>query len=335
MDQQTYTTSSSAEFSVHSESFETVSEYFSTHRDDLKWTWVFTLPSWIQSWWKIFGAGYEPLLLSVRDKDRIMGLAIFKQKNDAVSFLGSADICDYFDFVVARGREEDFFSTLLNHLNSTGVKQLDLRCLRPESVAGEFLIPLARKRGYSVECEPDGVSFEVALPETWEDYLQGLSSKQRHEVRRKLRRLYDAGDVRFEVHGDLHLQTDKVDLFFSLFKESREDKKEFMTPRMADFFKDMIFAMKDILKMGVLLLDAKVAAVILFFDYNNAYYLYNNGYDTEFSPLSIGVLSKVLAIQHAIGEKKKTFDFLKGEEVYKSRLGGREISLSRYRIHLE
>jgi CelD/BcsL family acetyltransferase involved in cellulose biosynthesis len=326
-----------AEFSVHSESFESVSNLFAAHGKDFKPPRVFMLPDWIRIWWKTFGEGYEPLLLSVKDKERVLGLALLKQKGGTVSFMGSADICDYFDFIVAEGREAGFFSALLGYLVSARVKMIDLRCLRPESTAREFLIPLAKKQGFAVEQEPDGVSFEVDLPKTREDYLLLLNSKQRHELRRKFRRLYDAGDVRFEVHGDLQHQTDKVDLFFSLFKQSRPDKEEFMTPRMESFFRDMLSVMSaiHILKMGVLLLNDQVVAIVLFFDHLSRYDLYNNGYNPAFNSLSIGLLAKAMAIEHAIDEKKKTFDFLKGEEIYKSRLGGRKVEISRWKIHLE
>jgi hypothetical protein len=48
----------------------------------------------------------------------------------------------------------------------------------------------------------------------------------------------------------------------------------------------------------------------------------------------VGVLSKVMLIQRSIYEKKDKFDFLKGTETYKYRLGGKEVPLNRLRITL-
>jgi CelD/BcsL family acetyltransferase involved in cellulose biosynthesis len=61
-------------------------------------------------------------------------------------------------------------------------------------------------------------------------------------------------------------------------------------------------------------------------------FLYNSGFDPQYESLSVGLLSKVLGIQESIREGKKKFDFLKGGEVYKERLGGHEIPLHRCRI---
>ena len=325
-----------AAISIQTENFESLANLYSDPENHLKWPSVFVLPEWIKTWWKTFGEGFEPLLLSIAHQGRTIGLALLKRKDETVSFMGSADICDYLDFVVSPGSETLFFSALLEYLPSIGVKEIDLQCLRPDSVTTTSLVPMVCGLGHSMLCEPDGVSFSVDLPQTWETYLQQLNSKQRHEVKRKIRRLQESGDVRFEVHEDLHDEPDKVELFFTLFKESRTDKCEFMTCSMESFFRDMFQTMSriKILKMGLLRIDEKIVAALLYFDYDNTFFLYNNGYDVAYRSLSIGVLSKVFAIQQSIREKKAIFDFLKGMEEYKARLGGGVIDLSRCRIRL-
>jgi CelD/BcsL family acetyltransferase involved in cellulose biosynthesis len=61
-------------------------------------------------------------------------------------------------------------------------------------------------------------------------------------------------------------------------------------------------------------------------------YLYNNGYDGAKRRWSVGLLSKVLSLKDAIETGLSRYDFLKGAEAYKQRLGGREIELLRYRV---
>jgi hypothetical protein len=63
-------------------------------------------------------------------------------------------------------------------------------------------------------------------------------------------------------------------------------------------------------------------------------YLYNNGYDGRFSSLSVGLLSKVISIKESIQIGKKKYDFLKGAEEYKHRLGGKPVPLYRCQIKL-
>jgi len=56
--------------------------------------------------------------------------------------------------------------------------------------------------------------------------------------------------------------------------------------------------------------------------------------EPEYNYLSAGLLSKVLAIKESIAKGRKKFDFLKGEEIYKHHLGGKEIPLFRCQISI-
>ena len=51
--------------------------------------------------------------------------------------------------------------------------------------------------------------------------------------------------------------------------------------------------------------------------------------------LSPGLLCKAFYIQDAIEQGKKTFDFLKGGEAYKYRMGGRETPIYRVKIGIK
>ena len=51
-------------------------------------------------------------------------------------------------------------------------------------------------------------------------------------------------------------------------------------------------------------------------------YLYNSGYDPAYSHLAVGLISKAHAIRDSIERGLTRFDFLRGEEDYKRRLGG-------------
>jgi CelD/BcsL family acetyltransferase involved in cellulose biosynthesis len=88
------------------------------------------------------------------------------------------------------------------------------------------------------------------------------------------------------------------------------------------------------LKLYFLDLDGIPAAAVMCFDYDSTIYLYNNGYDGRFSSLSVGLLSKVLTIKESIQRGKKKYDFLKGTEEYKHRLGGKPVPLYRCQVRL-
>jgi len=324
-------------YTVTEESFSTLASYWKSPDHLLKWDLVFSIPCWLEVWWREFQPESELYVRAVREQADIIGIASLQVKGTGASFVGSADVCDYMDFVVVPGRETDFFNVLLDDLKQRGITHLDLRSLRPDSTVLTDLVAVAEGRQYEVLCQPEDVSVELDLPATWEEYLAALTAKQRHEVKRKIRRLDEAGEVSYRSVKGGAATDDALEIFLSMFAESRSDKAEFLTERRESFFRSMVGAMcsAELLKLGILELDALPVAIIMCFDYNDSTYLYNSGYEPKYGSLSVGLLSKALCIQESIREGKKTFDFLKGEETYKYRLGGKAIPLSSCQIKME
>jgi CelD/BcsL family acetyltransferase involved in cellulose biosynthesis len=300
----------------------------------LNWPSVFILPEWMNVWLDVFGEGTPPFIRTIRRDEEVIGIAPLLRRGNNAAFIGDTDVCDYQDFIVAAGREEAFCGALLDDLKENGISELDLAHVRPDSTVMEVLAPLAESRGCKVARAQEAVSFEMDLPGTFDDYLASLTTKQRHEVRRKLRRMSEAGIIEYCSVVDSAAVPAAMDTFFRMFVESRQDKAEFLTDRMETFFRRLADAMARIglLKIGVLELDGRPVAQIMCFDYQDCVYLYNSGYDPEYTSLSAGLLSKVLAVKESIERGKARFDFLKGPELYKGHLGGHEVPLYRCRI---
>ncbi|MGD1118782.1 MAG: GNAT family N-acetyltransferase, partial [Dehalococcoidales bacterium] len=241
------------------------------------------------------------------------------------------------DFITAPGREKDFFTALLDDLKNTEVRNLELAHVRPDSAVLKNLVPCAESLGYAVESKQEDVSVEMELPAAFEDYLESLETKQRHEIRRKMRRLLEEGEIDYRFISRGGELKSAMDTFFRMFVESRQDKAAFLTEQMKSYFIRLAETMagSGLLRLGVLELDGKPVAEIMCFDYNGCIYLYNSGYDPKYVALSAGMLSKVYAIKDSIEQGKKRFDFLKGAEIYKYRLGGREVPLFRCRINIK
>ncbi len=324
-------------YTVTEESLNNLSSYWSDSSYNLNWASVFVSPDWLQVWWQVFGSGAELFLRAVRQAENIIGIAPLLVKEKTVAFVGSGDICDYLDFIVAPGQEMDFFSTLLDDLREKGINYLDLNPVRPDSTVLTQLAGIARNRGYEVLNTLEDVSLEMDLPSTWDEYLAVLTAKQRHEVRRKLRRLSGAGNVKhrcLEVGQDVE---DYIETFLKLFSLSREDKARFMTPQMESFFRSLAKTMAEIglLRFGTIEIDTQPAAITMGFDYGDSHYLYNSAYDPQFNYLSVGLLCKVLCIKESVEKGKKKWDFLKGAESYKYQLGGREVPIYRCQINMK
>lgn len=319
------------------QSLESLTASWKDQRHRLRWDSIFVLPHWLQAWWREFGAGAEEYLCNVMEDGDVIGIAPLMVKDGRASFIGSAAVCDYMDFVVAPGEETAFFAALLDYLRRDSIDELYLESLRADSAAFTNLVDLARSQGHAVSCTLEDVSLALDLPPTWEEYLDMLTPKQQHEVGRKLRRLYEAGDIGYSTVEDGASVQDAMDVFLRLFRNSRTDKAAFMTAPMESFFRSIAETMAEakVLRLSVLTINALPVAAVMCFDYNDTVYLYNSGYDPLYSYLSVGLLSKVLSIKDSINRGDKVFDFLKGAEEYKYRLGGKEIPIYSCRIALK
>jgi CelD/BcsL family acetyltransferase involved in cellulose biosynthesis len=218
---------------------------------------------------------------------------------------------------------------LLDDLREKGIKKLDLRPLRPDSTVLIQLVSVAQNRGYEVTCRPEDVSLELDLPATWNEYLAILKNKQRHEVSRKLRRLWEAGSVEHRCVEVGREVEDYLDIFLKLFSLSKDEKASFMNHNRESFFRSLAKAMAEIglLRMGTLQVNKVPAAMTMGFDYDGSHYLYNSAYDPQFSYLSVGLLCKVLCLKDSIEKGRRKWNFLRGGEPYKYRLGGHEVPL--------
>ena len=294
---------------------------------------VFTLPAWLKVWWSHFGAGAELYLRAVRRNGQIIGIAPLQIKNGAASITGSVDVCDYQDFIIVPGLEQDFYLAVLDDLLQKGIKGFHLETVRPDSTIVTHLIPLARERGYPVNYLQVDVSSDIDLPPDWDGYLNTLDRKQRHEVRRKMRNFFEKKETAYHTLSGKDAR-EALEIFLQLFPESRDDKAEFMTPSMQVFFRELTESLAgiDIIRFGMLEFAQKPVAMVMYFDYNNTVYLYNSAYHPDYRTLSVGIVSKASCIQNSIQSGKARFDFLKGAEQYKYHLGGKEIPL--YSCHI-
>jgi len=325
-----------AEETMVAETFESLAALWRDSRRLLRWDCPFVLPSWLRVWWDFHSAGMTPLLTGIRHHDELLGIATLMRRGDEALFMGSPEVCDYFDFVVVPGKEPEFFRGLMAGARRIGIHRLDLGPVRADSTVCRDFLPMARNLGCTATAEPVDVTLELDLPSTWDDFLLGLSGKERHEVRRKLRRLEGAAEVRLRVVAASPAVAGEMDCFLELMRLSRPDKAAFLTPERAAFFRSLAAAMAEVglVRLFLLDLDHRPAAAALCFDHDGTVFLYNSGYDPSFGRLSAGLLDKVFSIRESIAWGRKRYDFLKGAEPYKYRLGGHEVALYRCRLEL-
>ena len=159
-----------------------------------------------------------------------------------------------------------------------------------------------------------------------ESYLESLDKKQRHEIRRKLRRVErDVPDSRVRLSSGGPELPAEVDRFIDLHRKSTGDKEAFMTPDMQAFFHSIAQATAEAgwLRLSFLEFGDQTVASLFCFEYGNELLVYNSGYDPKLYPeLSPGWVLLAQVIQQAIAQGLERVDFLQGDEDYKYRFGG-------------
>ncbi|MEX1037275.1 MAG: GNAT family N-acetyltransferase [Acidimicrobiia bacterium] len=149
------------------------------------------------------------------------------------------------------------------------------------------------------------------------DYLDGLSKKQRHEVRRKHRRFSEmVGVPDLEVCDD---REQAMDRFVELHRQSDGDKGEFLTAGMEEFFRRLYSSPG--WEIAELRAGSRVAASLFGYRESDAYYLYNSAYNPEYREASPGVVALYMLIEHLVVSDCRRIDLLKGDEIYKFRMG--------------
>lgn len=177
-------------------------------------------------------------------------------------------------------------------------------------------VAMAGRRAQMSEHESAAV---LTLPDSFEEYMaQYLSKKERHEMRRKRRR-YEA--VLGEAHFVHHDRADGIfEDFVRFHRMASGEKGSFMTDEMEKFFVDLIGL--DGWGLDALVGDdGHITAAGFGYLGPDGYYLYNSAYNPELAETSPGVVLLGRLIELTIDRHQAVFDFLKGDEHYKYRLG--------------
>jgi CelD/BcsL family acetyltransferase involved in cellulose biosynthesis len=300
---------------------------------------IFLTWEWQTVWWRCLGAVRGPLyLLSAHaDDDRLTGilpLYLTEEGERCLQVVGCIEVSDYLDLIIETGQEEPIYNAFLDWLSggadAPAWALLDL-CNQPgASLAHSLLTALVRARGWTADTVQEDVCPIIELPtdaeDGWETYLAALDKKERHEIRRKIRRAErEVPDLAFRVVTGGEELPAALDDFIRLHRLSSADKDAFMADDMQAFFREIAAVSAEQGWLRLFFLDAGGQSVSSYFcfAYGDDMLVYNSGYDPQANPhLSFGwvLLSKI--IQYSIEQGFRRFDFLQGDEDYKHRFGG-------------
>ncbi len=266
--------------------------------------------AFLETWWTTSAPTGADLLVANTNG----GLIATTLVDGVLSLAGHEDVTDYHS---PRGEPSPELIDEIARAAGAGTR------FRLDSLPAEAAEPL-RLALQSVSAEVEIAQHEVAavlpLPPTFDDWLTAIGKKERHETRRKRRRFEgELGEPRLVRMSGPQAVAD----FAAMHRKAAGDKGHFMTDEREALFLALHHKAGAVIDVLCGTDGVPVAAGFSFED-PLGYYLYNSAYDPDASHASPGVVLVSMLIEQTIDAGLSTFDFLKGDETYKFRLGATE-----------
>lgn len=297
---------------------------------------IFSTLEWQAAWWEAFNPGPLHLLTCRDEAQRLLAIVplfvdLEPSGDRVLSLVGCKEVTDYLDMIIDRDHLQDVLPLVANWLAGAHVDfdRIEFCNLPAASPMLATMPELLRDRGFKVEVMQEDVCPVLQLPDSWGDYVASLDKKQRHELRRKLRRAQgNAQEFDWYIVGPEHDLDEELTHFLALMAASDPSKQRFLEdPGNLAFFRNISAVMleRGWLRLNFLTIAGERAATYLNFVYNDEMLVYNSGLRPDaYGHLSPGIVLLAWNIRHAIECGMRVFDFLQGDETYKHQMGGRD-----------
>jgi CelD/BcsL family acetyltransferase involved in cellulose biosynthesis len=259
-------------------------------------------------------------------------------------FFGASYHADYATILAAPGSLPAVSAAIATHIaarDATEWDAFDLRRLRCGDPVAEQLAdalgPYEIAQGWTLNIEREDVCPVVTLPQgaDIDGYLSTLGKKERHEIRRKVRRAEAFGEIRFDASVD---PLADLDTFIELHQKKWGTDGLFPATPGGDqsrvFFHRLFehFGADGPLKLSFLSVGGKRIAAGIHFETADGVLYYNAGVDPDARDLSPGIVMVHAYVERALATGKRRMDFLRGNEPYKYEWGAVDEPIQRLLI---
>ena len=318
---------------------------------------IFQTFDWNRTWWKNFGDFGELQIFVLYNEGKVVGIApLFFDRYSLIGItsytclrligskvgktkdgplLGTNAYSDYLQFLILDEYESSFYEHLMVFLK--GETHFDAMILEEIPEQSSTLAILEKDfSSFGLKAEMKNASKTTrVVPEEngWEGYLKNLSGNERKNVRKSLRKIDSSEDNVFRV--ETSDTDDDFEHYLKKLIELHQDQWNregfpgtFSQKSMKSFFLETcrklqkkaairVYALLPVATTGV---ENSVAIAIVMI-FNNQMYLQHGAMDITSPLIDIGpgkILNATL-IKEAV-QSGLTFDFLRGNELYKKRL---------------
>jgi CelD/BcsL family acetyltransferase involved in cellulose biosynthesis len=195
---------------------------------------------------------------------------------------------------------------------------LDRLSLESETRAG--ILPLLQKKGFTIRKSAGPSRFLPVMGRSWDDFLDGLPSKNRYDIRRLYRRADNFGKVRCDIvsptPSKLNEILEKVFDIEALGWKGKAGSAIRSNPNMEAFFRSYCaFAAEEgYLRIALLTLQDRTVAVMIAAELGSRFWVFKIGYDPEWSRFSPGILLMNETIKYSFQKNLQGYEFLGSDE---------------------
>ncbi|MBI5643653.1 MAG: GNAT family N-acetyltransferase [Deltaproteobacteria bacterium] len=285
------------------------------------------------TWWGVYGdkENLKLKIFIIREDGKLIGIApLFVSRTKSLSvqirklqFLGSFGVgSDYLDFILYPGKEGEILKRLFEHLkeNDDEWDAFEIYDIPDDSSTLFFLKSI--KGFHKLDGKPT-VCPVLKLSKTYEKTYRDFKKNLRSDISRKKKKFISTGGKFVEVR-DREKLDEAFEIFLSLNKDRTAIKRitsPFLDSEFSRFHKNLsgILFAKGFIRLFFLTMNDRPMAGLYVFKYDDRYFYYQSGFNSYWNKLSPGLLIFDRAIENAIDEGAREFDFLRGDEEYKFR----------------
>lgn len=298
----------------------------------------FRTSTWFLSWIEHVRQDAKPFVVVVRDNaGEIVGLAPLCRLTNwdlgfpltGISSAGREVVSgDFLDFVSERAERATITSAILGFLWDVRSKwsMLTLGELLDGSESHRALENLGDKTGLAVRLQEERTCPHIVLPGSFEEYLSSLSNSSRYHIRRRFRDIVEKKGGRIEVFSKPQDIANHLDLLIRLHLARWRSKNLPGTMGQSGFapFLKQVCGKPPAgseCRLYLLTYGGSPAAALLTFYFGQSALYYQAGWDpnSPIAHLSPGVVLMAQSIRDAIEHGLRYYEFLRGDEAYKSR----------------
>jgi len=297
---------------------------------------VFLSSEWILTWWEYFGNAYEPFIVTVNEGSKTLSyFPLAKRSMVPEDFLLGGRILtlcgnletftDHVNIISRTVNVGRSYERVIEYLLKD-YKDWDVLFLSHMSDTDSLLEAL-NKFHLHYEVKKITTAPYIPLTGSFDDYMSRFNGKHRHNIKRLWNRLKQQYGVTFSMYSiegenqfSLDWYLDELFRLHELRKESTNTQSTFKGNRIKSFHYNVArkFSDKGWLRLGALLQDGKAIAVGYGFSFEKQFNYYQSGLDPSWEKHSVGSTLLLELIKKACEEGCVEFDFLRGDESYKS-----------------